>query len=148
MVNAKEKEYHEKIYARNLEFIKRRGRIGTAICFLLSIAFLSKGFPAFLLWCLQSVPYPLICLFPGVKPYYDNGTTLNAVMSFDLGYTSIYFLFSLVSLISIFAVALGLYLTLFNKRVLRSKFKPQKILAAGIIQGILFGFPTCLRLIV
>lgn len=148
LANAKDKEYHEKIYARNLEFIKRRGRIGTAICLILSIAFLSKGFPVFLLWCFESFSHPLICLFPGVKEYYDSGTTLNAVYSFDLGYTSIYFLFSLISMISIITVAFGIYLALFNKRVLRSKFKPYKILVAGIIQGIMFGFPTCLRLIV
>ncbi len=78
LVNAKDKEYHEKIYARNLEFIKRRGRIGTVICLILSIAFLSKGFPVFLLWCFESFSVPLICLIPEVAEYYESGTTLNA----------------------------------------------------------------------
>ena len=60
LVNVKDKEYHEKIFARNFDQAKRKGRIGTGICIILSIAFLSKGLLVFLLWCFKSFTLPLI----------------------------------------------------------------------------------------
>ena len=41
LLSAREREYKEKINARNLMFLKKRGRIGTVICFFLGIGYLS-----------------------------------------------------------------------------------------------------------
>ena len=56
LFNAKEVEEHQKLYARNLEYIKKKGRAGTLICILLAIGFLSKGLLVFLDWCFSSLP--------------------------------------------------------------------------------------------
>ena len=148
LINAKDKEYHEKIFARNLEHAKRKGRIGTGICIILSIAFLSKGLLVLLLWCFKSFSLPLIFLIPNFTKVYHQGDTLNAISSFELVSSSVFLLMCMISLISLIAVAFGIYLILFNKRILRSKFKPYKILGAGLLLGILFGYPMSLRLMV
>ena len=132
LVNAKRIENQEKIYARNIEYIKKKGRIGTVIYILLSVGFISKILPVFLLWCFEPLFIPLFFCFPNLKEYYETATPLSAVNSFELGYSSMYYLFSLFSLISIIVIVYGLYLTFFNKKILRTKVKSHKLLAAGI----------------
>ena len=148
LVNAKQIENHEKLYARNIEYIKKKGRVGTIIYILLSVGFISKILPVFLLWCFEPLFIPLFFCFPDFKDYYKAATSLNAVNSFELGYSSIYYLFSLLSLVSIIVIVYGLHLTFFNNKILRTKVKSHKILAAGIVLSIVYGIPTSLRLII
>jgi hypothetical protein len=148
LFNAKNKEYHEKIYAKNLEYIKKRGRIGTVICILLSIGFLSKGFFVFLEWCFGSLPTPVFFYIGELKRYYHDATSVQVITSFSPLESSLYFLFSLFSLISIITVAFGIYLLFFNKRILRTKFKSHKILLAGVVLAIVYGIPTSVRLMI
>ena len=42
LLSAREREYKEKINARNLMYLKKRGRIGTVICSFLGIGYLVK----------------------------------------------------------------------------------------------------------
>ena len=148
LVNAKDKEYQEKIFARNLELAKRKGRIGTGVCIVLSVAFLSKGLLVFLLWCFKSFSLPLVFLIPYLTDFYYQGDTLDALNAFELVNSSIFLLMSMISLISLIAIAFGIYLILFNKRILRSKLKPYKVLGAGLLLAIIFGFPLSLRLMI
>ena len=60
LLSAREREYKEKINARNLMFLKKRGRIGTVICFFLGIGYLVKVIPMIVLLCLKPFPAPLI----------------------------------------------------------------------------------------
>lgn len=56
LLSAREREYKEKINARNLMFLKKRGRIGTVICFFLAIGYLVKVIPILVLLCLKPFP--------------------------------------------------------------------------------------------
>lgn len=148
LINAKEKEDHQKIYARNLEYVKKRGRTGTVVCILLSIAFPSKGLFIFLDWCFGFFPTPVFFWLGGLEEFYIRATSWEAINSFNTLESVLYFLFSLVSLISILTIAFGIYLVFFNRRIPRTKFKSYKILFAGIALIIIYGVPTSIRLMI
>jgi hypothetical protein len=148
LINAREKEEHDRIYARNLEYIKKRGRTGTFICILFSIAFLSKGLLVFLDWIFTLLPTPVFFSFEYTRVFYVNAVSWEAVSNFNPSECFFYFIFSLLSLGSIMIVVYGVYLAFFNKRILRTKFKSYKVLFGGLVLMIIYGVPTCTRLMI
>jgi len=148
LYNAKEKEDHQRIYARNLEYIKKKGRAGSIICILIAIGFLSKGLLVFLDWCFASLPTPIFFSIAPFESFYVAATSIEAISSFTLVDSFLYFLFSLFSLMSIVVIAFGVYLVFFNKRILRTKFKSFKVLLGGILLAVIYGIPTSIRLMI
>ena len=148
LFNARDKEEHDKIYARNLEYIKKRGRTGVFVCIVFSIAFLSKGLIIFLDWCFTFLPTPVFFSFEYTKKFYIDAVSLEAINNFNPLDSFLYFLFSLISLMSILIVAFGIYLVFFNKKILRTKFKSYKVLGGGLLLIVIYGIPTCTRLMI
>ena len=147
LIFAKEREYKEKLQARNLEFFKKRGRIGTCICFFIGIGFLVKVIPILILLCLKPLPVPLIFNWFGIKEYYKNETTLKDIYSYDIYESSLLFFICLLSFCSTIMLTIGLYLIFFNQRILQSKLKAAKILFTGIALGFIVGLAPCFWLL-
>lgn len=57
LINAREKEYDEKIHGKT-EYVKRRGRIGTALCIVIAFGFLSGELTNFLYFIFSLIPEP------------------------------------------------------------------------------------------
>ena len=139
LLSAREKEYQEKINARNLEFLKKRGRIGTVICFFLGIGYLVKVIPILILLCLKPFPAPLIFNWLNISDYYDNETTLKDIYSYNVYETGLLFFICILSFCSTIMLTVALYLIFFNQRILYSKLKAAKLLVTGIALGFVFG---------
>ena len=68
LVSAKNIEHKHRIYGKNLEFIKKRGRISAAILVSVAILFLFKALPFLLLWFSQGFTLPPFAIwFGGVE---------------------------------------------------------------------------------
>jgi hypothetical protein len=144
-INAREKEYDEKIHAHQIDMVKKRGRIGMALYFIIAFAFLSKDLMAFLYQMFKYLPEPAILV-----NYMPNTETisLNNLHTLDMGVRTLFLFSSLLSLTSLLMIILGIYLMLFNKFIIRSKLKFMAFIGGGIIFWILVGFKTSLRLMI
>ena len=146
LIHSREKEYDEKIHGK-AELVKRRGRAGSAIFIFIGFGFLFKILLTFLYNIFTKFPEPQI-----VINYI--GDTLASINSLEQVYTltlyekSLFFLLSFISLLSILLIAIGIYLLIFNKFILRSKLKFSVFLGVGLFFWILFGFRTSLSLLV
>ncbi len=148
LINAKEKEEHERIYARNLEYIKKRGRTGIVVSMLLAVGFLSKGLIVFLDWCFGLFSTPIFFSFDGMEDFYNRATSWEAITLFNPLESFLYFLFSLISFFAILAFTFGIYLIFFNKRILRTKLKSYKVLIGGLALIVIYGVPTSILLMI
>ena len=145
LINAREIEYGEMLHTHQPEMIKKRGRTGMAIYFILAFAFLSKDLLKSLYGLFKILPEPAIIL--GFMSDFSS-VSLSDVPSLDIGFISLFFFISFLSLISLLFIIIGLYLMFFNKFILQSKLKFMVFIGAGFILWIFFGFRTSLRLMV
>lgn len=148
LFNAKEIEEHQKLYARNLEYIKKKGRAGTTICILIAIGFLSRGLLVFLDLCFSSLPIPIFFSYEPFRKFYVAATSVEAISDFSLYISFFYFISTIFSLLSLVCIAIGIYLAIFNKRILRTKFRSHRMILLGIGLAFIFGIPTSIRLMV
>jgi hypothetical protein len=148
LINARDKEEHDKIYARNLEYIKKRGRTGVFVCIAFSVAFLSKGLIIFLDWCFTLLPTPVFFSFEYLRRFYVDAVSWEVITNFNPLDSFLYILFSLISFMSILIVTFGIYLVFFNKKILRTKFKSYKVLGGGLVLLVIYGIPTSTRLMI
>lgn len=139
LLSAREREYKEKINARNLMFLKKRGRIGTVICFFLGIGYLVKVIPTLVLLFLKPFPAPLIFNWLNINDYYDSETTLKDIYSYNAYETGLLFFICILSFCSTIMLTVALYLIFFNQRILYSNLKTAKLLVVGIALGFVFG---------
>ena len=140
LVSAKDKEYTEKLHARNMEYLKKKGRVGTIIFLFLAIGFLFKGVPIVVLWCFSFVPTPYIFKVLKIGEYYQINTTLKDIYSYNVYESAFLFFICILSFTATLMFTIGLYLICFNKRILRSKLKSFNLFFMGLILGIIFGF--------
>jgi len=140
ITSAKDKEYKEKINARNTEYLKKHGRIGTSIFLFLAVGFLFKGIPIAALWCLRKLPAPIIFEWFKLGEHYQLNNSLKDIYTDDAYETGLLLFICLMSLASTLLITVGLYLFCFNKRILRTKLKPFNLLFVGIIFGAILGF--------
>ena len=145
LINAREREYGEKLHTSQTEMVKKRGRAGMAICFILAFAFLSEDLLKFLYKLFDTFPEPAIII-----NYVDevNFNTLDNAQTLNIGEKSIFFAISLFSLISFLLIIIGIYLMFFNKFILHSKLKFLHFLVSGLTLWAFFGFRTSLRLMI
>jgi len=151
LVRAKNVEDKHKIYGKNLEFIKKRGRISAGILMSVAILFLFKAIPFLLLWFSQSFTLPLFVIWfggPEVQDALNSIITINDLLSYDVITITIVFFTALMSLISVILISFGIYLAVFNKTILRTKYKPISLIFFGIVLSIVFGFTTYVRLMI
>ena len=151
LVSAKNVEDKHKIYGKNLEFIKKRGRISAGILISVAILFLFKALPFLLLWFSQSFTLPLFVIWfggPEVQDALNSIFTINDLLSYDVITITIVFFTALMSLISVLLISFGIYLAVFNKTILRTKYKPISLIFFGIVLSIVFGFTTYVRLLI
>ena len=151
LVRAKNIEHKHKIYGKNLEFIKKRGRISAAILISVAILFLFKAIPFLILWFSQSLSPPLFVIWFGgleVKVAFTSIITIKDLLSYDDLTISFIFFSGLMSFISVILISLGFVLVIYNKSILRTKYKPINLIFLGIIMTIVFGFTTYIRLII
>ena len=139
LLSAREREYKEKINARNLMFLKKRGRIGTVICFFLGIGYLVKVIPMIVLLCLKPFPAPLIFNWLDINDYYNSDTTLKDIYSYSTYETGMLFCICISSFCSTIMLTVALYLIFFNQRILYSQLKAAKLFVTGIALGFVFG---------
>ncbi len=139
LIFSKDREYYERLHARNLEFLKKRGRIGTIICILLGIAFLVKEFIKLILLCLSPLPAPPIFQWLRIDDLYRSELTRKDIYSYNVIASALLFGICLISLASSVLIIVGIYSMCFNKSVFESKLKAFKLLAIGILLGIIVG---------
>ncbi|MFX1445924.1 MAG: hypothetical protein ACFFHV_21115, partial [Promethearchaeota archaeon] len=75
-----------------------------------------------------------------MEDYYYKANTLEEINSLDLFGKGLLFFICLASLISTLLFTFGIYLIFFNKRVLRTEYKPYSFFIVGLIFGVIFGF--------
>ncbi|MFX1326282.1 MAG: hypothetical protein ACFE8N_15135 [Promethearchaeota archaeon] len=144
-INAREKEYDEKIHTHQIDIVKKRGRIGIAIYFIIAFAFLSRELMAFLYQIFKNLPEPAIIInyMPG-----SENISLNNLQTLDMGFRTLFLFSCLLSLMSLVMIIIGIYLMLFNKFIIRSKLKFMAFIGGGVIFWILVGFKISLRLMI
>ncbi len=150
LVRAKNVEDKHKIYGRNLDFVRKRGRISAIILMLVAILFLFKVIPYLLLWFGQSFTLPPFMIWLGgfeVENALNSINTLNDLLPYDDITISFIFFIGLMSFISVILISLGFFLVVYNKNILRTKYKPISLIFLGIILSIVFGFTTYIRLL-
>ncbi|MFX1376174.1 MAG: hypothetical protein ACFFA0_10200 [Promethearchaeota archaeon] len=145
LIHAREIEYSERLHTRQPELIKKRGRAGMAVYFLLAFAFLSEDLLKSLYQLFKLLPEPAIML-----GYFDdiNTISLSDVHNLDIGLRTFFLFISFLSLISLLLIIIGIYLMFFNKFILQSKLKFIVFLSAGFVLWILLGFRTSLKLMI
>lgn len=151
LVSSKNVEDKQKIYGRNLDFIRKRGRISAAILVFVAILFLFKVIPFLLLWFDQSFTLPPFVIWFGgfeVEDALNSIITINDLLPYDDITISFIFFTALMSFISVILISLGFFLVVYNKNILRTKYKPISLIFLGIILSIVFGFTTYIKLII
>jgi hypothetical protein len=146
-ISAKNMEYKEQLNTINIEFVKKRGRIGTTIYFLLSLGFLVKILPVVILWLISPLPTPVLFNLFKLNEYYNTNSSLKEIYSHKTIITGFILFIGIISLSSILMISLGIYLILFNKTILQSELKAFELLFLGLIIGIIFGFAPGLWLL-
>lgn len=136
---ARETEYKEKIHARNIEYIKKRGRIGITLCVSFAVGFLGKGFPILILWCLSPLPTPIVFNWLNLGYLYKPNTSLYDIYSQEPLEACLLFSICIISLLSSIMIILSIYLIFFSVRVVDSNLKTYNLLVGGIVLAIVFG---------
>ena len=149
--SAKNIEDKLKTYGKNLEFIKKRGRISAAILLTIAILFLFKALPLLLLWMIQIFTLPPFVIWfggPNVQDALNSMVTIKDLIVYDDFTISIVFFIGLMSFLSVILISYGFFLSVYNKSVLRTKSKPFSLIFIGIVLIFVFGFTTYLRLMI
>lgn len=126
-------------------FMKPRLILG---CFYIVLGFgiLFNYFTYFLIWILDPLPDRLMynfILFSGIDPYYLNGIMDISASQFPHEKT-LYYCFSLGSLLALLQVLISLWYLINNNRLINNPRRTFLWLFTGVMEGILFGFNTCL----
>jgi hypothetical protein len=126
-------------------FMKPRLILGCSYI-VLAFGILFNYLTYFLIWILDPLPDRLIynfISFSGIDPFYLNGIIDINLSQFPHEQT-IYYCFSFLSLMAILQILLSLWYLINNNRLISNPRKTIAILFSGIIEGVLFGFNTCL----
>ena len=142
---AKINEDNERLNGINLEYLNKQGRIGTILYILVGFGFLFRVIPLVLLLCFEPFSSSLFLDFLNSGQLFDNfivsNGTLTVLESFLIQLTG------MISFIGIILLSIGIYLILFNKSILRTRYKPLSFFFLGMGLLILFGITPFLRLI-
>jgi len=126
-------------------FIKPRLILGCSYI-VLAFGILFNYITYFLIWILEPLPDKLIFSFiefSGIDPKYLN--RLNNLTECQFPHEeTIYYCFSYLSLFALLQVLISLWYLINNNRLIHYHNKAFYVLVSGIIDGILFGFNTCL----
>ena len=127
----------------------RKARLILGLCYLfLGFGILFNYLIYFLIWILDPLPDRLIYSFidfSGIDPFYLNGIRDISASQFPHEKT-IYYCFSLGSLISVLDILLSLWYLINNNRLINNPSNALRTLIFGIMGGILFGYTTFLPL--
>ncbi len=126
-------------------FKKPRLILGLSYLFL-GFGILFNYFTYFLIWIFDPIPDKLIygfIDFSGIDPFYLNGIMDISASQYPHEKT-IYYCFSLGSLISVLDILLSLWYLVNNNRLINNPKRAFGVLFTGIGGGILFGFTTYL----
>jgi len=146
LINAREKEYDEKIHGK-IEYVKRRGRIGTALCIILAFGFLSGKLTSFLYFIFSLIPEPQFFInYIGIG--FTSVESLEMANALAPHEKCLFLFINFLSFCSIILISIGIYLMCFNKFIIRSKLKFLSFVFVGVVYGLLFGFKTALRLLI
>jgi len=150
ITSAKKAEEKSRIYGRNLDFIKKRGRIAALILTLISILFLLNGIP-WILWLLfnSAPPPPIFEWIPDLsfKNAYNSIYFLSDLLVYEEGVIAFLLICGILLFISIISLSFGIFLGIYNSRLLRTKQKPISYISFGLLLGIIFGFHTWIKMI-
>ncbi len=143
--SAKSKENDEMIHGVNLEYIKKKGRIGTIVYILIGFGFLFKLLTYLLLICFDFLPTPLFLNFFNKENLFNEiNLTDSELKIFELFFARFT---GLLSFLGIIFFSIGIYLIAFNKSILRTKYKPMSFFLLGVFLLIIFGVTPSLRII-
>lgn len=127
------------------QFMKPRLILGCSYI-VLAFGILFNYITYFLIWILDPLPDRLIfnfIAFNGIDPFYLNGI-MDISTSLYPHEITIYYCFSLISLMALLNVLISLWYLVNNNRLINNPLNVFMWLISGVIQGILFGFNTCL----
>ncbi len=126
-------------------FMKPRLILGCSYI-VLAFGILFNYLTYFFIWLLDPLPDRLIynfISFSGIDPYYLNGI-MDISLSQYAHEKTIYYCFSFGSLLALLQVLLSLWYLINNNRLITNPTKAVAFLISGVMEGILFGFNTCL----
>jgi len=126
-------------------FIKPRLILGCSYI-VLGFGILFNYITYFLIWILDPLPDRIVynfIMFSGIDPYYLNGIMDISASQFPHEKT-IYYCFSIGSLLALLQVLVSLWYLINNNRLIHNPSKAIYILITGIGEGIFFGFNTSL----
>ena len=127
------------------QFIKPRLILGCSYI-VLAFGILFNYITYFLIWILDPLPDRLIfsfIAFSGIDPNYLNRIADISTSQFPHEIT-IYYCFSFGSLMALLTVLISVWYLVNNNRLINNPRNVFIWLISGVIQGILFGFNTCL----
>jgi hypothetical protein len=127
------------------QFIKPKLILGCSYI-VLAFGILFNYLTYFLIWILDPLPDRLIynfISFSGIDPYYLNRIADINASQFPHEIT-IYYCFSFGSLMALLTVLISIWYLVNNNRLINNPRNVFTWLISGVIQGILFGFNTCL----
>ncbi|MFX0104029.1 MAG: hypothetical protein ACFE75_00880 [Candidatus Hodarchaeota archaeon] len=126
-------------------FMKLRLIVGCSYI-VLGFGILFNYITYFLIWILDPLPDRLMynfILFSGIDPFYLNGIIDISTSRFPHEKT-LYYCFALASLLALLLVLVSLWYLINNNRLIHNPSRAIYALISGVVQGILFGFNTCL----
>ncbi len=126
-------------------FMKPRLILGCSYI-VLAFGILFNYITYFLIWILDPLPDRLIynfISFSGIDPYYLNRISDLSAAQFPHEIT-IYYCFSFISLMALLEVLVSLWYLINNNRLIHNPHRVLYTLIIAVMQGILFGFNTCL----
>ncbi len=127
------------------QFMKPRLILGCSYI-VLAFGILFNYITYFLIWILDPLPDRLIynfIAFSGIDPYYLNGIIDISTSQFPHEIT-IYYCFSFGSLMALLTVLISIWYLVNNNRLINNPRNVLIWLISGVLQGVLFGFNTCL----
>ena len=150
ITSAKKAEEKSRIYGRNLDFIKKRGRIAALFLTTISILFLLNGLP-WMLWLIfnSAPPSPIFEWIPDLsyKNAYNSINFLSDVLVYEEGVIAFLLICGILSFGSVISLSFGIFLGMYNSTLLRTKQKPISYITLGLLLGIVFGFHTWIKLV-
>ncbi|MCP6718702.1 MAG: hypothetical protein KJI71_00535 [Patescibacteria group bacterium] len=142
---AKHKEQDERYLSHRLKQSRKHGRVGMIACGVIAVLFLTRVLIIVLVSLSSLFPEPFIYDFIFRMDVYLQIVNHEIVSVLLVEKFFVLFL-GFISLICFFLFTYGIFLLIYNEKILHKRWKPFKLLIIGLIGLIVIGFtlPFCL----
>lgn len=146
-VGVRDKEEDERLYSYKLKRLRKHGRIGMCACIVIGFLFLTKIMNVIIEAISGGLSAPIMGGFLNFEAvdggriirigYYDIINSSKIKMSYISGF--FIYTYSIISFVCFLLFTYGIYLLIYNNKILHTKWKPSHLLIIGIAGFILFG---------